>query len=157
TPAGHTAITYVAASGDEGAQRGAEWPASSPNVVAVGGTTLLVSASGTYLGESVWVGSSGGISRFESEPAYHRSLQSSGRRTTPHLSFAADPNTGVAVYTTDPSTGQGTWNQVGGTSLGVPAWAAILAIADEGRALAGKGTLDSSQTLPALYSLPSSD
>src|SRR5262249_46884001 len=48
--------------------------------------------------------------------------------------------------------------QVGGTSLGAPAWAAIIAIADQGRVLAGKGTLDgASQALPTLYSLPSSD
>ena len=46
---------------------------------------------------------------------------------------------------------------VGGTSLGTPAWAAILAIVNQGRALEGQGSLDgATQTLPALYSLPSS-
>ena len=45
-----------------------------------------------------------------------------------------------------------------GTSLGAPAWAGIIAIVDQGRALAGKGSLDGpTQTLPALYALPSSD
>jgi subtilase family serine protease len=158
TPAGHTGITFVAASGDEGARGGAEWPASSPNVLAVGGTTLSVSSTGTYLGESVWSGSSGGNSRYELEPADQRSVQSTGTRRTPDVSFDGDPNTGVEVYTTDPSTGLGSWEQVGGTSLGAQAWAAIIAIADEGRSFAGKGTLNSAtQTMTALYSLPSSD
>jgi hypothetical protein len=148
----------VAASGDSGAAGGAEWPSSSPNVLAVGGTTLRVTASGAYQGESVWAGSGGGTSRYESEPAFQRTVQASGRRTTPDVSFDADPSTGVMVYATDPTTGIGGWEQVGGTSLGAPAWAAIVAIADEGRVLAGKATLDgASQTLPALYSLPSSD
>jgi hypothetical protein len=92
------------------------------------------------------------------EPAYQRSLQSTSRRSTPDVAFDADPNTGVAVYTTTPSTGRGSWYQVGGTSLGALAWAAIIAIADQGRAATGLGSLDgATQTLPALYRLPSSD
>ena len=158
TPAGHTGITFVASSGDGGSGSGAQWPASSPNVVAVGGTTLQVGASGAYLGESIWYGSGSGTSRFESEPSYQRSLQSTGRRTTPDVAFVADPYTGVAVYDTAPSTGVATWQTVGGTSVGAPAWAGIIAIADQGRALNGAGSLDGrSQTLPLLYSLPSSD
>jgi subtilase family serine protease len=158
TPAGHTGITFVAASGDSGASGGAEYPSSSPNVLSVGGTTLSVSSTGTYLGESVWSGSGGGYSRYETEPAYQRGFQSTGVRSTPDVSFDADPNTGVAVYVTDPSSGRGSWQQVGGTSLGAPAWAAIVAIADEGRYFAGKGTLNSAtQTMTALYSLPSTD
>src|SRR5262249_3158542 len=54
--------------------------------------------------------------------------------------------------------GPGLWQTVGGTSLGAPAWAAIIAIADQGRALSGKGSLDGpTQTLPALYALASTD
>ncbi len=158
TPAGHTGITYVAASGDQGALGGAEWPASSPNVLAVGGTSLSLSPDGTYQGESVWTFSSGGVSLYESEPAYQGTVQSTGRRSTPDVSFDGDPNTGVSVYMTDPSTGVGSWSQIGGTSLGAPAWAAIVAIADQGRELAGKGTLDgATETMTALYSLPASD
>src|SRR5579884_913093 len=40
TPAGHGGVTFVAASGDQGSFWGPEWPASSPNVLAVGGTSL---------------------------------------------------------------------------------------------------------------------
>jgi hypothetical protein len=77
------------------------------------------------------------------------------------VAFDADPGTGVAVYVTLPSSRggtQGTWMTVGGTSLGAPAWAAIIAIADQDRAVAGLGSLDGpTQTLPTLYKLPSSD
>jgi hypothetical protein len=158
TPAGHTGITFIAASGDEGAFGGAEWPASSANVLSVGGTSLNVSSSGSYLGESLWNGSSGGASVYVSEPSYQYTLQSSGRRTTPDVAFDGDPNTGVMVYTTNPSNGRGSWEQVGGTSVGAPAWAGIVAMADEIRWFAGRGTLDgATQTLPELYSLPSTD
>ncbi len=158
TPAGHNGVTFVSASGDSGTGSGAEWPSSSPNVLAVGGTTLAISASGTYGGESTWSGGGGGYSRFEAEAAYQRSVQTTGVQTAPDVAFDANPYTGVSVYTTAPSTGQGTWETVGGTSLGAPAWAAIVAIADQGRAAAGLGTLDgATQTLPSLYSLPSSD
>ncbi len=158
TPPGHAGITFVAASGDNGLASGSSWPAVSPNVLAVGGTTLYLDAAGNYAGEVSWSGSGGGLSKYVAEPRYQRSISSAGRRMTPDVSFLGDPNTGVAVYQTDPYSGLGSWQIVGGTSLGTPAWAAIVAIADEGRILQGKGTLDGpSQTLPALYSLPSSD
>ena len=158
TPGGHTGITFVAASGDQGAAGGAEWPASSPNVLAVGGTSLTLGAGNTIAGETTWSGSSGGYSQYEAEPTWQESVQQTGRRSTPDVSFDADPNTGVEVYTTDPSDGQGSWQVVGGTSVGAPAWAAILAIADQGRADAGLTSLDgATQTLPALYSFASTD
>jgi len=158
TPAGHKGITYVAASGDSGPQAGAEWPSVSPNVLAVGGTTLYVSPTGNYQFESAWVDSSGGYSRYQAEPGYQRSVQATRRRSTPDVAFDGDPNTGVAVYETSLATGFGSWATVGGTSLGTPAWAAIIAIADQGRALSGEGSLDGpTQTLPTLYALPSTD
>ena len=50
------------------------------------------------------------------------------------------------------------WGQWGGTSDAAPQWAALIAIADQGRALAGKASLDgATQTLPMLYALPASD
>jgi subtilase family serine protease len=162
TPAGHTGITFLASSGDSGPQLGAVWPAAIPSVVAVGGTTLNVDASGHYQSEVAWLnffgGTSGGYSRYEAEPRFQRSVQSIGKRSTPDVAFDADPDTGVSVYATSLWTGQGSWSPIGGTSLGAPAWAAMLAIVDQGRALEGKGTLDgATQTLPALYSLPSAD
>ncbi len=44
TPAGHQGITFIASSGDSGSLAGASYPAASPNVLSVGGTTLLVSS-----------------------------------------------------------------------------------------------------------------
>lgn len=150
-------VTFVSGSGDNGSFSGAQWPASSPTVLAVGGTTLQVSNGGTYQGETAWSGSGGGISTIEQEPSYQASVQSTGWRSTPDVAFDADPNTGVPIYSISLSSGQGSWTTVGGTSLGTAAWAAVIAIVDQGRALANEGTLGSTQTLTALYSLPSSD
>ena len=93
-------ITYIASSGDNGSVL---WPASSPNVVAVGGTSLNLTSSGSYQSESGWVDTGGGLSLYEAEPAYQDSVQSTGSRSTPDVSFDADPNTGVAVYVISPT------------------------------------------------------
>jgi subtilase family serine protease len=138
-------ITFVTSSGDAGA--GTAWPASSPNAIAVGGTTLNVDARGDYEGESAWSGSGGGSSRFEGTNA-------------PDVAYNADPNTGYAVYDSTPdSQGNVGWQVVAGTSAGAPQWAALLAIVDQGRALHGVGALDGpSQTIPAIYNtIPHSD
>ncbi len=158
TPAGHTGITFLASSGDSGWAAGPEWPSSAPGVVAVGGTTLILGGAGQYQLELPWNGSSGGYSKYEPEPDYQRSTQNTGRRRTPDVSFDGDPNTGVSVYETSLNTGQGQWEVVGGTSVGTPAWAAIIAITDQGRAILGQESLNGpTQTLPTLYALPSSD
>ena len=117
TPAGHNGVTFVTASGDNGSKHGADWPASSPNVVGVGGTTLWVDAAGNTLLETAWSGSGGGFSVLEREPSYQRTVQRTGRRATPDVAMVADPNTGVPVLVLDPSTGQGSWGTYGGTSL----------------------------------------
>ena len=149
TPAGHTGITFLASSGDSGA--GSEWPASSINVVAVGGTSLSLSPSGSKLAESAWSGSGGGYSSYEAEPSYQTRVQATGRRGSVDVALDADPNTGVSVY----SVAGGGWIQVGGTSLSAPVWAGLIAIADQGRAVVGKATLDgATQTLADLYAAP---
>ncbi len=74
------------------------------------------------------------------------------------MAFDADPNTGVEVYSTAPGSSRGSWQVVGGTSVGAPSWAGIIAIVDQGRALAGEGSLDGpTQTLPALYAAASTE
>ncbi len=156
TTAGHQGVTFLASSGDGGA--GVENPAASPNVVAVGGTTLTLSG-GNYSSESAWSGAGGGLSAYESQPTYQHGIvtQSTTQRGVPDVAFDANPSSGVAVYDSyDASTAP--WFQVGGTSLSAPAWAGIIAIADQGRVLSGQGTLDGATgTLPKLYALPSSD
>jgi hypothetical protein len=155
TPAGHTGITFIASSGDSGS---VEYPSASPNVLSVGGTTLELGSSGGYGSETVWTSGGGGYSQYEPEPSYQNAVQSSGLRSTPDVAFDGDPSTGVDVYSTPPGVKNGSWEVVGGTSLGAPSWAGIIAIADQGRALVGKGSLDGpSQTLPALYAAASSD
>jgi len=160
TPSGHQGITFIASSGDNGSLAGASYPAASPNVLSVGGTTLLLSSSGAYQSESAWIDSGGGYSKYEPEPSYQAKVQSTGFKATPDVAFDGDPNTGVPVYVTQTTRNgtQGSWLTFGGTSLGSPAWAGIIAITDQGRALAGKGSLDGpTQTLPSLYAAPSSD
>lgn len=150
TPSKHPGVTFIASSGDTGAQT--IWPAVSPNVVGVGGTSLYLNTDGSYGSESAWSGSGGGISAYESKPAYQSSVtQSSTKRTSPDISYDADPYTGFPVYDSVNNYG---WMQFGGTSAGAPQWAALVAIADQGRALAGKTSLDgASQALPAIYAM----
>ncbi len=161
TPTGHQGITFIASSGDNGAFAGASYPAASPNVLSVGGTTLLLSGSGAYQSESAWADSGGGYSKYEPEPSYQAKVQTTGYKATPDVAFDGNPNTGVQVYVTQTTRfggSQGSWMTIGGTSLGSPSWAGIIAIVDQGRALAGEGSLDGpTQTLPALYAAPSSD
>ncbi|MBW8885408.1 MAG: hypothetical protein JF612_11705, partial [Planctomycetia bacterium] len=68
------------------------------------------------------------------------------------MSYDASPSTGFSVYDTYGGAG---WTVVGGTSAGAPQWAALIAIADQGRALSGLGSLANAQS--AIYSLSASD
>src|SRR5262249_37912009 len=105
------------------------------------------------LGESAWSGSGGGASRYFAKPSYQTAYNGT-RRGSPDVSYDADPNSGFAVY----NTYDGGWEQVGGTSAGAPQWSALVAIADQGRIAAGRGSLDgATQTLPAIYALSSAD
>jgi len=155
TPTGHIGVTFVAASGDNGSFFGAEFPAASPNVVSVGGTTLKVNAHGTTLSETAWNWSGGGNSNFEPEPSYQASIQHSGYRSTPDVSMEATPYPGVSVVVINPKSGIKRWEILGGTSLSAQLFGGLVAIVNQGRILAGNRSLDGpSQTLPALYSAP---
>jgi hypothetical protein len=129
------------------------YPAYSPYVLAVGGTSLTIGTDGSVLDEQAWAGSGGGQSWVEPAPAYQKGVVSAGGRGIPDVSFDADPETGVAVYDTTPVNGQTGWFQVGGTSLGAPAWAAIVASADQLRAAKGRAKLTAadSSALKAIY------
>ena len=171
TPSGHQGVTFLAASGDFGGfafdpttgqpttTPGIFYPAASPNVVAVGGTTLELNADDSYNSETAWSGSGGGTSLYEPEPGYQQAVQQTGFRTIPDVAFVADPSTGVAVYDSYNDTdNSGPWVEVGGTSVAAPAWSGLIAIANQGRVLAGASTLDGpSQALPALYAISSAD
>ena len=162
-------VTFVASTGDYGTAD-PEYPAYSPNVVAVGGTSLTLNGDDSYNSETGWgyqsdsvgafIGSGGGISLYEPEPAYQQGVQSTGYRTTPDVSLVADPATGAWIadpYNLDPSN---PFEIVGGTSLSAPAWAGLVALVNQGRAAAGESTLNSTSptdTQQALYMLPQSD
>lgn len=152
TPAGHTGVTFVAASGDNGGLVGASWPAISSNVLSVGGTRLSVDAKGTYLGETAWAGSGGAVSLYENRPAYQNGIQGNPRRTSPDVAYDADTTTGVAVFTSTPYNGRTGWFMVGGTSASAPQWAGLVAVANQGRALKGLPALDGVQN--AVYQMP---
>jgi len=157
-------VTFVAASGDSGGIAGEQYPAASPNVVGVGGTTLHTTPTGDFAGEDAWSGfssegSGGGVSQFEPEPAFQQSVLAGllPARSTPDVSYNANPSTGFAVFDSLGNSGQSGWFQVGGTSAGTPQWAALVAIADQGRALSGQQGLSSQETLSELYSKASTE
>ncbi len=149
TPTGHAGVAFVVASGDSGAP--AEYPAASPDVISVGGTTLTLNSNDTIATQTAWSGSTGGLSEYESQPSYQEGVvtQSSTARATPDVSYDADPNTGFPVY--DSYGNSSPWGQYGGTSDAAPQWAALIAIADQGRSLAGLAPLSGSQVLTDLY------
>ncbi len=97
------------------------YPASSPYVVAVGGTSLLSDATTVkYDGEAGWIGSGGGPSQFENEPYWQKGVgflaaDEAGLRQVPDTSMDADPNVSPAIIYVS-----GAIFYVGGTSLASP-------------------------------------
>jgi subtilase family serine protease len=88
-------VSFTAASGDNGP--GVEWPAVSPYVVGIGGTSLYLDSSGNRTSaEAAWSGSGGGISAVVQRPSFQNGWQSAANRAMPDVSYVADPNTGVA-------------------------------------------------------------
>ncbi|MCM3768448.1 hypothetical protein [Neobacillus niacini] len=126
----HPGTVYLAASGDAGGQ--IFYPSVSPFVVSVGGTTLLLRQNGSRIAETGWSGSGGGPSLFVHKPDYQIGFVIGGKRGTPDISFIADLATGLSVFSSTPipdgSTG---WVVAGGTSVGTPCWADIIALADQ--------------------------
>ena len=122
-------INICCASGDNGSSDGlpglnVDFPSSSPNVVACGGTTLTC-PSGVYdttTIETTWSGSGGGVSKTFVSPKYQTNLQKT-YRSSPDISLNADPNTGVSYII------NGASMIVGGTSIVAPAIAAYIAAA----------------------------
>lgn len=113
---------FFASSGDNGAS--ASWPASSPNVIGVGGTTVTLDG-GAFKAETAWAGSGGGVSAYEKEPNYQAGYlipKADGMRAIPDVAYDADPKSGFPIVV------KGAWYQVGGTSAGAPQWAAIAAL-----------------------------
>ena len=129
----HSGVVITASAGDS--DYGVIYPATSPNVVSVGGTSLSTSSNSRGWTESVWnttpgsEGTGSGCSAYESQPSWQTSLGLSGcsKRIDNDVSADADPATGVAVY--DTTNGNGGWNEVGGTSASSPMVASMYALA----------------------------
>lgn len=145
-------ITFFASTGDYGAFDGttstngaASFPATSPSVTAVGGTTLFVTAeSGTfsalnstakYQGEVAWsispqyvgaqVSSGGGYSVLFAKPSYQQGVVNGSVRAIPDVSADANPYTGMVFVL------EGGLYVIGGTSLSSPLWAGMAADIDQ--------------------------
>ncbi|HET9075094.1 MAG TPA: S53 family peptidase [Solirubrobacteraceae bacterium] len=126
----HPGIAVTASSGDSG--YGVEYPAASPDVTAVGGTSLS-RASGTTRGwsETAWSGAGAGCSADDPQPAWQSAVvnlaAACANRAVADVSFDADPNTGVAVYDSYSYQGYSGWLVFGGTSVGSPSIASVYA------------------------------
>ena len=121
----HPGVAITVSSGDNGT--GAEFPASSRYVTAVGGTTLK-KATGTTRGwtETVWSGAGSGCSAYETKPSWQTVTTGCSRRAEADVAAVADPATGVAVYQTYGASG---WSVYGGTSAAAPIIASVYALA----------------------------
>jgi subtilase family serine protease len=142
-------------SGDETATFGfatTDWPASSPWVTAVGGTSLGVGQNGARVLETGWgtstyncnqttlactrtgwlYGAGGGVSQVFAKPDYQAALNVSGR-AVPDIAALGDPQTGMLVGQTQtfPEGAHYDEYRIGGTSLSSPIMAGIMALADQ--------------------------
>jgi subtilase family serine protease len=117
----HPGIAVTASSGDSG--YGAQFPAASGYVTAVGGTTLNQSGSGWT--ETAWSGAGSGCSAYITKPSWQTDTGCL-RRTIADVAADADPSTGVAVYDTFR---EGGWLEFGGTSVASPIIASVYALA----------------------------
>jgi kumamolisin len=151
-------VTITVAAGDDGSSDGVsdgsnnvDFPSSSPNVLACGGTTLD-SSNGVITSETVWNDGSqggatgGGFSTVFSQPAYQSGLASSypGQtgRGVPDVAGDADPQTGYNILV------DSSQEVVGGTSAVAPLWTGLVALLNQ-QLNTRLGFIN-----PALYALP---
>lgn len=144
-------VTVLASTGDSGSANvnlngkfypfpTVGFPASSPLVTAVGGTSLYATIRGVYERETVWNhnggASGGGISQHFAEPVYQRFLPASdqkllnGHRGIPDVSWNADPSTSILIRASFFGLKPG-YYAIGGTSEGSPDWAGLVADLDQ--------------------------
>ncbi len=133
----HPGVAITVSSGDQG--YGVAWPAASPYVTSVGGTSLTNASNSRGWSETAWGGATdpadgpgSGCSLFEPKPAWQVAAGCSGRSVA-DVSAVADPNTGVAIY--DSGLLGGGWTVVGGTSVASPIIASVYALAGNERSL----------------------
>jgi hypothetical protein len=124
----HPGVAITVSAGDE--DYGAEYPATSQYVTAVGGTALTTASNSRGWSESVWhtsstEGTGSGCSAYDPKPSWQTDTGCS-KRMEADVSAVADPATGVAVYDTYGGSG---WAVYGGTSASSPIIAGVYALA----------------------------
>jgi len=152
-------VTVFASSGDgdstpsssgttSGTTLNVEWPASNPNVTAVGGTSLILNSDNSVDTEVVWNenvvdgytssgGTGGGISTFYSQPSWQTGtgVPSGAMRCVPDVAAPADPAAGAYLWLNGAAT------SIGGTSWSSPSWAGFCALINQARANAGQAPM----------------
>jgi subtilase family serine protease len=144
--------SFFTASGDSGAySNGVMAPADDPNVTSVGGTALTTTgAGGTWVSESAWSGSGGGVSTTYPIPSYQQGMNmaaqggSNTMRNMPDVAL-----TGAVQMYLIYNDGQQT--AVGGTSAATPLWTAFTALANQQAAANSKPALGFMN--PTLYAI----
>lgn len=125
-------IAVVASSGDWG--YGTIYPASSGNVIGVGGTSLSMYPDNTYGGESVWNGAGSGCSALQTAQSFQTSLPNwnltgcGTKKAVSDVSAVANPSTGVAIFNSTQYANRWGWWILGGTSASSPIIAAAIAL-----------------------------
>ncbi|QBB69875.1 hypothetical protein ELE36_05545 [Pseudolysobacter antarcticus] len=139
---------YFASTGDHGGDL--LYPAVSPKVIAVGGTTLVRKPTGELNAQTSWDSSGGGASQFEPLPGFQLGIENivAGKRNVPDISADANPSSGMAVYAKvpkdscidhpSPEQELNGWLEIGGTSLAAPLMAAMANAAGHHRTLVAK-------------------
>ena len=130
----YPSVTFVAANGNQAGT--VSYPATSPNVLAVGGTRIALDQDGNRLGDEIAVPwASGGVSSVFAVPSYQQGLLGGALTTrgTPDVSYNAEDY--ATFITTTFGQGNTGWfpGGVAGTSAAAPQWAALIALANEKR------------------------
>jgi subtilase family serine protease len=138
--------TFFSASGDSStwSTRNPAWPADDANQIAVGGTDLVTaSAGGAWKSETAWVDSGGGISPDKiAIPSFQKAAINSTNKGSTTLRNGPDvsANANFTFFVCADQT-TCTANEFGGTSFATPMWAGFIALINQQRASAGKGTI----------------
>jgi hypothetical protein len=113
----HPGVAVTVSTGDSG--YGVQFPASSPNVIAVGGTHLTRASNGRGWAETAWSSGGSGCSSVYAKPA-GQSDPLCATRMEADISAVGDPATGVAVYGPNGRGSASSWLVFGGTSVSAP-------------------------------------
>jgi subtilase family serine protease len=133
----HPGVAITASSGDNG--YGAQYPAASPYVTGVGGTTLVTSSGARGWAETAWSGAGSGCSKYDAQPTWQAGISNitsvCDNRAIADVSATADPSHGVAIYDSFRYRGMSGWMVFGGTSVSSPIIASIYALAGNASSL----------------------